>query len=87
MKSLKSSLRIWIVSASLVGFLGGWGLLAHAAKPVPFVNSNPPAITAPAPLPTLQPLPPLNGPSINLQPLQPLPRVQRAQPFLRTMGS
>jgi hypothetical protein len=87
MKSLKSGLRIWIASASLVGFLGGWGLLAHAAKPVPFENANPPAITAPAPPPTLQPLPPLNSPSINLQPLPPLPRAQRAQPFLRTMGS
>ncbi|MEJ2263529.1 MAG: hypothetical protein P8X95_08785 [Anaerolineales bacterium] len=87
MKSLKSGLRIWIASASLIGFLGSWGLLAHAAKPVPFENANPPAITAPAPPPTLQPLPSLNSPSINLQPLPPLPRTQRSQPFLRTMGS
>ncbi len=85
MKSLKSSLRIWIAATSLVGFLGGWGLLAHAAKPVPF--ENPPGITAPAPLPTLEPLPPLNGSSINLQPLPPLPSSQGAQPFLRTKGS
>jgi hypothetical protein len=85
MKSLKQSLRIWIAAASLIGFLGGWGLLAHSAKPVPF--EQPSAVTAPSPLPTLEPLPSLNGSPVNLQPLPPLPRTQRSSPFLRTMGS
>jgi hypothetical protein len=85
MKSMKYGIRFWIATTSVVGFLGGWGLLAHAEKPVPF--ESPPAVTAPAPLPTLEPLPPLNGPSINLQPLPPLPRTQRSRSILRTGGS
>jgi hypothetical protein len=88
MKSIKHGLRYWIATASVVGFLGSWGFLAHAQKPVPFVvNQSQPAATSPAPLPTLEPLPPLNGSNINLQPVQPLPRARRVSPFLRTGGS
>jgi hypothetical protein len=37
MKLVKIGLRIWIALGSIVGFLGGWVLLAHAPKPASFL--------------------------------------------------
>ena len=53
MNTLKNILRWWLSLASIMGFLGGWAMLAHAPKPVP-------ADQIPA-LPTLAPLPPLGS--------------------------
>jgi hypothetical protein len=86
MKFLKNGLRIWITAASLAGFLGGWGLLAHAGKPVPFVSQAP--VSTVAPLPTLEPLAPLNSISPNqLQPLPSMPSTRTIFPRMRTRGS
>lgn len=83
MKPYKIALRVWILITSLVGFLGGWVMLAHAQKPAPL---EPPAQMS-APLPTLAPLPPLPDGSQQLQPIQPLPLMQSFLPRLRTGGS
>ena len=53
MKLYRFALNTWITLASLLSFLLGWVLLAHAPKPVQPVQAA--AISAPA-LPTLQPL-------------------------------
>ena len=97
MKTTKNGLRIMIASASVVSFMGGWSLLAHAPKPAPLVTSSQqPSISAPAlaPLPTLQPLPQLNGSGSSgstqvqtLQPLQTMPQTQSFFPRMRTSGS
>jgi len=61
-----------IAAGSLVGFFGGWALLAHAPKPVPASAAAPqieidrplPDLSAP---PALQPLPALPAfPSLTL---------------------
>ena len=94
MKTTKNGLRIWIASASVVSFMGGWSLLAHAPKPAPLVTSSQkPSVSAPAlaPLPTLPPLPQLNGSGStqvqDLQPLQTMPQTQSFFPRMRTSGS
>ncbi|MEJ2710609.1 MAG: hypothetical protein P8074_23555 [Anaerolineales bacterium] len=90
MKSMKGILRIWITTASVAGFMGGWALLAHAEKPAPIENK--PSVSAQAPLPTLQPLQPLKSNnfnnSSNLQQFSVQPQQQRSFfPRLRTGGS
>jgi hypothetical protein len=58
MKFLKIGIRFWITLTSVVSFLTGWIMLAHAPKPnqAGFPSSN-----VVAPLPTLEPLNPLSG--------------------------
>jgi hypothetical protein len=34
MKKIKTLLRYWIASASIMGFLFGWIMFAHSSKPV-----------------------------------------------------
>jgi hypothetical protein len=53
MKFLKIGIRFWITLTSVLSFLTGWVMLAHAPKPnqAGFSSSN-----VVAPLPTLQPL-------------------------------
>ncbi len=95
MKGFKLLLRIWIAIASVLGFLGGWSLLAHANKPAPLISSSNTAASSSqlAPLPTLAPLPSFNssGASNNgLQSFQVQPQVQApVQSFsrMRTSGS
>jgi hypothetical protein len=58
-KLLKFGLRFWITLTSVVSFIGGWIMLAHAPKPNQ-QNSAYSNITAPASAPTLEPLPPLS---------------------------
>jgi hypothetical protein len=89
MNILKSGLRFWITSASILSFVGGWIMLVHAPKPASLIAQNT-NTTAP---PTLEPLPPLFGQSNNtFQNQQPLFSVQPQQrfggsPFFRTGGS
>lgn len=93
MKLLKSALRFWITTASVISFVGGWIILAHAPKPAQLksstVNNNP------TQLPTLEPLPPLssgfNTGENNFQnpplfSIQPQTRA-RVNPFFATGGS
>jgi hypothetical protein len=58
MKLLKIGIRFWITLTSILSFLTGWVLLAHAPKPnqggALLSNSS-------AAVPTLEPLPPLSG--------------------------
>jgi hypothetical protein len=51
MKLLKVGIRFWLTITSVLSFLVGWVLLAHAPKP---------SQTSSAPLPTLEPLRPLS---------------------------
>lgn len=80
MKLLKSGLRFWITTASVLSFVGGWIMLVHAPKP---------AQLFPDPAPTLEPLPPLFDLANNTSPSQSLfgfqPRQRNA--FFRTGGS
>jgi hypothetical protein len=86
MKRLQKHLRAIIAAGSIVGFLAGWGLLAHAGKPV--AVSALPAITAPAPSFDPGPLPSINSGPTNLQPLPSLPSVPSMPRLrLRTGGS
>ncbi len=88
MQLIKNVIRIWIASASVAGFVGGWAILAHAGKPAPLASGSPAAVQL-SPLPTLAPLPPLEGFGSNLQPLPSMPqtRAMLGFPRLRTSGS
>jgi hypothetical protein len=86
MKTLKHGLRFWITVTSVLSFVGGWIMLAHAPKPAPLLQD------APAAAPALEPLPPLFGagddsaqsePFFSLQPRQRF----GSSPFFRTGGS
>ncbi len=88
MKIVKNLIRVWITSASVAGFVGGWAFFAHAGKPAPLMGGSPTQAQL-GPLPTLEPLPPLDGFSTNLQPLFSLPQTRAMSifPRLRTSGS
>jgi hypothetical protein len=85
MKRFKMGFRVWIALSSVIGFFGGWALLAHSPKPVQ--ASEPAPIISTAPLPTLKPIPSLQGLNRNAQPVQPIPQFQMGFPRLRTGGS
>lgn len=94
MNKFQRKLRTLIVAGSVAGFLGGWGLLAHAGKPVADgspANDPPPAIVAPVQLPPLDfRAIESSGGSSNLQPLPVIPNTQAApsfRPRLRTRSS
>ena len=73
-------LRAIMTGGSILGFVGGWMLLAHSGKPVAAIDP-PPRIVAPAPVPQI------NAPS-SLQPLPSLPQTRSMlRPRLRTGGS
>jgi len=91
MKLLKNGIRFWVTISSVLSFLTGWIMLAHAPKPnqASSVSTN-----ISAPLPTLEPLRPLSdfGSDDNSFQNQPLFNVQpsvRSQfrPSFRTGGS
>ncbi len=89
MKLLKLGLRFWITVTSIISFLAGWILLAHAPKPN---QSNSLASDAAAPLPTLEPLQPLSDfqPGDNTfqnQPTFGFQRRNQSRPFFSTGGS
>ena len=90
MRLLKLGLRFWITLTSLISFVTGWILLAHAPKPVAAASAS---STSATPLPTLEPLRPLNefqSGDDNMQ-SQPLfdfqPRSRQPRPFFSTGGS
>ena len=85
MKRFKTGFRVWIAISSLIGFMGGWALLAHSPKPVQ--ASQPAPIITTAPLPTLEPIPSLRSSNRNVQPIRPIPQIQMGFPRLRTGGS
>jgi hypothetical protein len=60
MKIFKFALNMWITVASLLSFLLGWVVLAHAPKPVQSTAASVAAMSAPA-IPTLEPLQPLQS--------------------------
>jgi hypothetical protein len=87
MKLLRSALRTWITLTSVLSFVGGWVILAHAPKPVQ-TNSS---LNTGASVPTLEPLPPLSSGANSFQD-QPLFSVQpsvraRSNPMFITGGS
>ena len=95
MKPLQHKLRWLIVAGSTVGFLGSWGLLEHAGKPVTdTVTTNPDPVVVPA---APQKLPPIdfrsleatNGSAQSIQPLPALPQMPSffSRPRLRSGGS
>ncbi len=80
MKPIKFGLRIWFIITSVISFLAGWVLLAHAGKPAPLFPSNPSSNAANAsnqlaPLPTLPPIPSLNDLTTGSSSLQSLPSI------------
>jgi hypothetical protein len=91
MKFLKIGIRFWITITSVVSFLTGWVMLAHAPKPVQPSSTSTDVAT---PLPTLEPLNPLSTfgsdeGNVQNQPLfsvQPSVRSQ-FRPGFRTGGS
>jgi hypothetical protein len=96
MKSLKINLRLWITLTSFLSFLGGWVLLSHAGKPVPFIQTpavDPASVISSqidtsllTPVPSVQDLFTNNN---NLSPIPVIPRLpsQSFFPRLRTRGS
>ena len=94
MSKLQHKLRWLIVAGSTVGFLGSWGLLAHAGKPATdIITINPDPVSVPA---VPQKLPPIdfksleatNGSARSIQPLPALPPMPSfSRPFLRSGGS
>ena len=91
MKLLKMGIRFWITITSVVSFLTGWVMLAHAPKPIQASSSS---SNVASPLPTLEPLRPLSdfGSDENNFQNQPLFSVEpnvRSQfrPSFRTGGS
>jgi hypothetical protein len=83
MKNFQNSLRLMIATGSLLGFFGGWVLLAHAGKPAQMDSPSP--VVAPAPSINQPALTPNNRVPSRLQPL-PSSRSQSV-PRLRTGGS
>ena len=89
MKLLRFGIRFWITITSILSFLTGWIMLAHAPKPGASSTSS---STITSPLPTLEPLRPLsefesgdddfqNPSSFNFQPQN------QFRPSFRTGGS
>jgi hypothetical protein len=91
MKLLKVGIRFWLAITSVLSFLVGWVLLAHAPKPSQTSSAS---TNISAPLPTLEPLRPLSifdsdDDNFQSQPFlssQPNPRSQ-FRPSFRTGGS
>jgi len=91
MKPFKTTLHLWIVIASMLSFLVGWILLAHAPKPIQPAQNSTVVIT---PLPTLPPIQFFNNGfapstfqnSVAPNP-QPNPQTTSGIPLLTTRGS
>jgi hypothetical protein len=102
MKLTKLVVRTWIGATTMIGFVGGWAMLAHSGKPVTTANAQAAQVTqsnasasvaaAPVAVPTLAPIPSLDQlvGGAQLQPVQPLPALPRITgniPRARTGGS
>lgn len=87
MKIWKTLIRVWLTLVSVVSFLVGWIVLAHAPKPNQFSPSNVPAAPKLGPIPSLDQVIASGQPqSQNFFQAQPAPRVSRS-PVLRSGGS
>ena len=66
MDKFQHKLRLLIVTGSAVGFIGGWGLLAHSGKPVANlpVDDSSTAMDYYPTMPTPTPLPPIDFKSL-----------------------
>ncbi|MCL4393622.1 MAG: hypothetical protein M1482_02220 [Chloroflexi bacterium] len=86
MKLIQPALRVMVLLGSILGFSGGWALIAHANKPV--AADTAPAASAPADSSVPASLPPLdfNAPS-QLQPIPQQSAPQFSMPRFRTRGS
>ncbi len=92
MKLLKFGLRFWITVTSILSFLTGWIMLAHAPKPS---STSSGSSTVTTPLPTLEPLRPLsdfapNDNNVQNQPtfgFQSQNQSRPSRPFFSTGGS
>jgi hypothetical protein len=85
MKIFQKSLRVWIATASVAGFFGGWVLLAHAPKPAPTTQSS--TQVELAPVPTLAPIPSIQRQNRNFQQFSVAPQTRQTLPRFRTGGS
>jgi|WetSurMetagenome_2_1015567.scaffolds.fasta_scaffold1306639_2 hypothetical protein len=85
MKIFQKSLRVWIATASVAGFFGGWVLLAHAPKPGPVAQDA--SQIELAPVPTLAPIPSIQGQNRNFQQFSVAPQTRQTLPRFRTGGS
>lgn len=89
MKLWKGLIRVWLTLVSLISFLVGWVILAHAPKPNQFKASNVQAAPRLDPVPSLdqvinsQQSQSQNFFNIQIQPQQPVQRM----PLLRSGGS
>jgi hypothetical protein len=95
MDKFQHKLRLLIVTGSAVGFIGGWGLLAHSGKPVsgqPVDNTSAAMDYYPSATPT--PLPPIDFKSLesvnggdssnnNIQVMPSVPNTQSTVPTFR----
>jgi hypothetical protein len=92
------SLRLWLTITSLIAFLFGWVLLAHAQKPAPLVQSQSQAASSStssatvnmpqlAPIPSLQQLQKSPQTITNVAPIAPAPSISFNFPVMRTRGS
>jgi hypothetical protein len=81
MKLWKTLIRIWLTLASLVSFLVGWVVLAHAPKPNQFTPSNLPAA------PRLDPVPSLSDFTTSNRSQVVVRSRQQSMPVLRSGGS
>lgn len=84
MQIVKYGLRFLVALGSVLGFFGGWVLLAHAEKPA--VPAAPAPVVAPAPVILPTPAPFFSAPNSALQPLPSSPRFS-TMPRMRTRGS
>ena len=82
MKLWKTLIRIWLTLASLISFVVGWIVLAHAPKPNQFKPSSVPAMPRLDPVPSLDQVIAGNGqsqaPQINVFPSQSRTRILRS---------
>ncbi|HSA99519.1 MAG TPA: hypothetical protein VLE49_02635 [Anaerolineales bacterium] len=84
MKLWKTLIRIWLTLASLISFLVGWVVLAHAPKPNQFKASNVQAAPKLDPVPSLDQV--MNSDQSQAQSFLSVQPIQR-RPVLRSGGS
>lgn len=83
----KNLIRVWLTLASIISFLVGWVVLAHAPKPNQFNPANVPAAPRLPPVPSLNQV--INSGEDGSQNFLQMQRAQPVQrmPILRSGGS
>ena len=82
MDKFHHKLRTLIAAGSVVGFLGGWALLAHAGKPVSTVSTS----TSTAPVVETVTLPPLDFKALEAGGNSTSPQLLITQPTFQSFG-